>query len=83
MIVLSAMSTITTMMITKTKMAALTTILPEMLSLPSPPKKTCKTSHQCQVDRQNEQKAKETYAQAFARATMLIATERGEEKENA
>ncbi len=64
------------------------TILPEnndgfpVLSLPSLPEKMRKTSHQHQVGHQNEQKAKEAYAQALAQATMLIATERGKEKEN-
>jgi hypothetical protein len=67
---------------------ALMTILPEdndglpVQSLPSPPKKTCKTSHQGQVDYQNERKAKDTYAQALAQAMTLVATERGKEKEN-
>jgi hypothetical protein len=42
------------------------------LSLPSPPKKTRKTSHQHQVNRQNKRKAKEAYAQALAQATMLV-----------
>jgi hypothetical protein len=37
-----------------------------VLSLPSPPKKTRKTSHQRQVDCQNKRKAKEAYAQALA-----------------
>jgi hypothetical protein len=67
---------------------ALATILPEdndgspVLSLPSPPKKTRKMSHQRQVNRQNKWKAKEAYAQALTQATTLIAAERGKEKEN-
>ncbi len=50
---------------------ALATISPEdndglpVLSLPSPPKKTRKTSHQRQVGHQNEWKAKEAYVQAL------------------
>jgi hypothetical protein len=55
----------------------------EALDLPSSLKKTRKTSHQRQIDSQNERKAKEAYAQALARATPLIAAERGKEKENA
>ena len=51
--------------------------------LPSPLKKMRKTSHQRQIDHQNKRKAKEAYAQALARATMLIDAERGKEKENA
>ena len=54
----------------------------ESLDLPPPLKKTRKTSHQRQIYRQNERKAKEAYAQALAQATTLIATERGKEKEN-
>jgi hypothetical protein len=42
-----------------------------------------KTSHQRQIDCQNERKAKEAYVQALARATTLFATEREKEKENA
>jgi hypothetical protein len=55
--------------------------LSEALDLPSPLKKTRKTSHQRKIDRQNKRKAKEAYAQALARATTLIAAERGKEKE--
>jgi hypothetical protein len=53
------------------------------LSLPSPLKKTRKTSHQRQIDRQNGRKGKDTYALALSRVTMLVAAERNEEKENA
>jgi hypothetical protein len=37
-----------------------------VLSLPSPPKKMRKTSHQYQVVHQNKRKAKEAYTQALA-----------------
>ena len=57
-------------------------ILPEALSFPSPLKKTRKLSHRRQVNRQNEWKAREAYVQALARATLLIAAEKGKEKEN-
>ena len=73
----------TTTTITTTSTTATTTISSESLDLPSPLKKTRQTSHQRQIDRQNERKTKEAYAQALARATTLIATERGKEKENA
>ena len=53
-----------------------------VLSLPSPLKKMRKTSHQHQIDRQNERKGKDAYALALSRATTLIATEREQEKEN-
>ena len=42
-----------------------------------------KTSHQRQIDRQNERKGKDAYALALSRATMLVAAEREQEKENA
>jgi hypothetical protein len=69
-------------------MTALRTILPEdndgspVLSLPSLPKKMRKASHQHQVDCQNKQKAKEAFVEALAQATMLVAAERGKEKED-
>jgi len=52
------------------------------LSLPSPLKKTRKTSHQRQIDRQNGRKGKDAYALALSRVTTLVAAERNEEKEN-
>ncbi len=79
MIMLSTTTTITT---TMTKVTMISTISSEALDLPFPLKKTRKMSHQRQIDRQNERKAKEAYTQALARATMLIATERGKEKES-
>jgi hypothetical protein len=66
--------------------SALSSILPEdtnsllALTLPSPPRKTHRTSHQHQIDLQNAQKSKEVYAQALMRATILVAVAR--EKEN-
>ncbi len=79
------LSTTTTTITTRTTTTATTisTISSELLDLPSPLKKTCKTSHQRQIDRQNERNANEADAQALAQATTLIATERGKEKENA
>jgi hypothetical protein len=50
-------------------------------ALPSPPRKTRKTSHQEQITRQNERKQKAVNAQAHARATTLVAEERAKEKE--
>jgi hypothetical protein len=85
--VLSAVAAMVALSTTVTT-RALATILPEdndgspVLSLLSPPKKTRYMSHQRQVNRQNKQKAKEAYAQALASAMMLIAAERGKEKEN-
>jgi hypothetical protein len=69
---------------TTVRTTALAMILPEdndndgspVLSLLSPPKKTRKTIHQCQVDRQNKWKAQVAYAQALAQATMLLARNR-------
>jgi len=78
------LSTMTTTITTTTSTATtISTISSESLDLPSPLKKTRKTSHQRHIYRQNERQAKEAYAQALARATMLIAAERGKEKENA
>jgi hypothetical protein len=51
-------------------------------ALPSPPRKTRKTSHQEQIARQNDRKQKAVHAQAHARATTLVAEERAKEKEN-
>jgi hypothetical protein len=51
-------------------------------ALPSPPRKTRKTSHQEQIAQQNERKQKAGHAQAYARATTLVAEERAKEKEN-
>jgi hypothetical protein len=76
-------TTTTTITTTATTATTISTISSKLLDLPSPLKKTCKTSHQRHIDRQNERKTKEAYAQALARATTLIATERGKEKENA
>ena len=42
-----------------------------------------KTSHQHQIDHQNEWKGKDAYALALSRATMLVAAEREQEKESA
>ena len=53
-----------------------------LLDLPSPPRKTNRTSHQHQVDHQNEWKSKEVYVQALAQATTLVATKRMQAKEN-
>jgi hypothetical protein len=78
------LSTMTTTITTTTTIATtISTILSELLDLRSPLKKTRKTSHQHQIDRQNERKTKDAYAQALARATTLVATERGKEKKNA
>jgi hypothetical protein len=75
------LSTTTTITTTTTTATTINTISSEVLNLPSPLKKTRKTSHECQIDCQNERKAKEAYTQALARATTLIATERGKEKQ--
>ena len=79
MIMLS--TTTTTITMTTSTATTISTISSESLDLPSPLKKTRKMSHQRQIYRQNERKAKEAYAQALARATTLIATERGKEKQ--
>jgi hypothetical protein len=50
------------------------------LSLPLPPRKTHRISHQHQIDRQNAQKGKEVYAQSLMHATILVAAAR--EKKN-
>jgi hypothetical protein len=50
------------------------------LTLPSPPRKTHRMSHQRQINCQKAQKGKEVYVQALMRATTLVATAR--EKEN-
>ncbi len=82
----NAMVTLASATVTRT---ALTSISPEECndgtpSLPSPLKKTQKTSHQRQIDRQNVRKGKDAYALALSRATTLVAAERAEqEKENA
>ena len=51
-------------------------------NLPSPQRKTRKTCHQEQIEKQNGQKQKAVHAQAHARATTLVAKEKGKEKEN-
>ncbi len=52
-------------------------------ALPSPPRKTRKTSHQEQIAQQNERKHRAVHGQAHARATTLVAEETAkEEKEN-
>jgi hypothetical protein len=63
---------------------AAVSILPAagVAALPSPPRKTRKTSHQEQIARKNERKQKAVHAQAHARATTLVAEERAKEKEN-
>jgi len=81
MIMLS--TTMTTITTTTSTATTISTISSESLDLPSPLKKMRKTSHQHQIYHQNKRKAKEAYAQALTRATTLIATERGKEKENA
>jgi hypothetical protein len=50
--------------------------------LPSPERKVRKTSHQEQIDKQNETKRKAAHDQAHARATTLVAEERMKPKEN-
>ena len=80
MIMLSTTKLIATTTTTETTFS---TISSELLDLLSPLKKTHKTSHQHQINHQKERKAKEAYVQALAPVTMLIATERGKEKENA
>jgi hypothetical protein len=51
-------------------------------ALPSPERKVRKTSHQEQINKQNETKRKAIHAQAHARATTLVAEERMKPKEN-
>ncbi len=73
----NAMITLASMTVTRT---ALTSISPEECndgtpSLPSPLKKTRKTSHQRQIDCQNVRKGKNAYALALSRATTLVAAE--------
>jgi len=51
--------------------------------LPSLHRKTQSTSHQTQIDRQNERKIKAVKGQAHARATTLVTKERRKVKENA
>ncbi len=60
------LSTPTTIKTTKTTATTISTISSEALDLPSPLKKTRKTSHQRLIDHQNERKAKESYVQALA-----------------
>ena len=51
--------------------------------LPSLPRKTCKTSHQQQINRQNTRKQKAVHDLAHARATSLVAKARANaDKEN-
>ena len=87
--VLSAAGAMVTLSMTVTT-TVLASISPEesndgtlALSLPSPLKKTRKTSHQRQIGRQNGWKGKDAYALALSWVAMLVATERNEEKENA
>jgi ABC-type lipoprotein release transport system permease subunit len=63
MIMLSTTTTITT---TTTMATMINMISSKTLDVPSPLKKTRKTSHQRQIDRQNKRKAKEAYTQALA-----------------
>ncbi len=67
-----------------TPVPAAGSILPAAVvaALPSPPRKTQKTSHQEQIARQNERKRRAIQGQAHARATTLIAEERTKEKKN-
>jgi hypothetical protein len=51
-------------------------------ALPSPPRKTQKTSHQEQIARQNKRKHRAVHAQAHTHATTLVAEERAKEKGN-
>ena len=69
---------------TITTVPAVVSVLPAagVAALPSPPRKTRKTSHQEQIARQNERKHKTVHAQAHARATTLVVEERTKEKEN-
>ena len=83
--VLSAANAMITLASTTVTRTALTSISPEECndgtpSLPSPLKKTRKTSHQRQIDRQNVRKGKDAYALALSRATMLFAAERAEQE---
>jgi hypothetical protein len=50
--------------------------------LPSPERKVRKTSHQEQINKQNERKRRVVHAQAHARATALVAKERALPKED-
>ena len=69
---------------TITTILAAVSVLPAagVATLPSPPRKTRKTSHQEQIARQNKRKHRAVHAQAHARATTLVAEERAQEKEN-
>jgi hypothetical protein len=58
--------TTTTITTTTTTAITISTISSESLDLLSPLKKTRKTSHQHQINHQNERKAKEAYVQALA-----------------
>jgi hypothetical protein len=81
--VLSAANAMITLASTTVTRPALVSISQEESNDPSPLKKTRKTSHQRQIDRQNERKGKDAYALALSRATTLVAAEREQEKENA
>jgi len=63
---------------------AAVSVLPaaRVTALPSPPRKTRKTTYQEQIAWQNERKHRAVHAQAHARATTLVAEERAKEKEN-
>jgi hypothetical protein len=84
---LSAVAAMVTLSLTVTT-RALAMILPEdanstwPLDIPLPPRKTHKTSQQCQIDCQNGRKSNVVYDQALAQATMLVATKRTQAKEN-
>ncbi len=47
-----------------------------------PPRELHRPIHQHQIDRQNKQKSKEVFAQAFVQATVIFATKRVQSKEN-
>ncbi len=82
---LTAAATMVTMSAAPGTRSALSLILLEdmnsllALSLPLPPRKAHRTSHQRQIDRQNVQKGKEVYAQALMRAMTLVAAAREKE----
>jgi hypothetical protein len=80
--VISAANAMITLASTNVTRLALVSISQEESNDPSPLKKLRKSSHQRQIDPQNERKGKDAYALALSWATMLIAAEREQEKEN-
>jgi len=81
--VISAANAMITLASTNVTRLALVSISQEESNDPSLLKKLRKSSHQRQIDRQNEWKGKDAYALALSWATMLVAAEREQEKENA